>query len=240
MTTINTIDDFLKILDDHPAWLDAVRVRIIGHELLQLPSQVNALNKRFDAFVEYVAAFIQRQEAFNEYVAAFIQRQEEFITEQRQFNDNANARMNRIESDIAIVKGGHARVRLKELLPTFLDDMECDLIESPTLLELSKMSKQIPDATPGQRRSFSRADLIALVKDRATGETFYLAAEISWTADQRDTDRAQRNARYLTQITGLPALPAISSIRNTHEVETLLESGAVRWFQLDEHDLAAD
>ena len=233
MTTINTIDDFLKILDDHPAWLDAVRVRIVGHELLQLPSQVNALNKRFDAFVEYVAAFIQRQEAFNEYVAAF-------ITEQRQFNDNANARMNRIESDIAIVKGGHARVRLKELLPTFLDDMECDLIESPTLLELSKMSKQIPDATPGQRRSFSRADLIVLVKDRATGETFYLAAEISWTADQRDTDRAQRNARYLTQITGLPALPAISSIRNTHEIEPLLESGAVRWFQLDEHDLAAD
>ena len=226
MTTINTIDDFLKILDDHPAWLDAVRARIIGHELLQLPSQVNALTRRFDAFVEYVAAFIQRQDEFN--------------AEQRQFNDNANARMNRIESDIAVVKGGHVRVRHKDLFPIFLEEMGCDLIESPTPLELFKMSQQIPDATPGQRRSFSSADLIVLVKDRATGETFYLAVEVSWTADQRDTDRAQRNARYLTQSTGRPALPAISSIRNTHEVETLLESGAVRWFQLDEHDLAAD
>ena len=219
MTTINTIDDFLKILDDHPAWLDAVRVRILGQELLQLPGQVNALAMRFDAFVEYVAAF---------------------ITEQRQFNANADTRMNRIESDIAVVKGGHVRVRHKDLFPIFLEEMGCDLIESPTPLELFKMSQHLPDATPGQRRSFSSADLIVLVKDRATGETFYLAVEVSWTADQRDTDRAQRNARYLTQSTGLPALPAISSIRNTHEVETLLESGAVRWFQLDEHDLAAD
>lgn len=240
MTTINTIDDFLKILDDNPAWLEAVRARIVGQELLQLPG-------RFDAFVDRVEAFIQRQEAFNEYVEAFIQRQvafneyvEAFIVEQRRFNANAEARMNRIESDIGVVKGGHVRVRLKELFPAFVEEMECDLLESLTLVELIQMSKQIPDATPGQRRSFGRADLIVKVKDRASGETFYLAAEGSWTADLRDTDRARRNARYLTQITGVPAVPAIISIRNTREVESLIESGAVRWIQLDEHDISAD
>ena len=347
---MTTIDDFLKILDDHPAWLEAVRARILGHELLQLPSQVNALTSqvnaltsqvnalaaRFDAFVERVEAFIAEQirfnasveafiaeqirfnasvEAFiaeqrriNERVETFIQQQqafnaeqirfnervegfiteqiqfnervdgfiteqiqfnervdgfiteqiqfnervdgfiteqrgineriEGFIAEQRRFNANAEARMHRIESDIGTVKGGHVEIRLRDLALSFVDEIECDLIELPALAELTQISRQIPDATPGQRRSFIRADLIALVKDRASGETFYLAAEGSWTADLRDTNRAQRNARYLTQATGIPAVPVIVSLRNTREVESLIASGAVRWIQLDEDDLA--
>ena len=315
MTTINTIDDFLKILDDHPAWLEAVRARILGHELLQLPSQVNALasqvnaltsqinaltsqinalTARFDAFVERVESFIAEQRRFNasveafiaeqrrinERVEAFIQQQQSFnaeqirfnervegfiaeqrginervegfiteqrgineridgfIAEQRRFNANAEARMHRIESDIGTVKGGHVEIRLRDLASSFVDEIECDLIELPALAELTQISRQIPDATPGQRRSFIRADLIALVKDRASGETFYLAAEGSWTADLRDTNRAQRNARYLTQATGIPAVPVIVSLRNTREVESLIASGAVRWIQLDEDDLA--
>ena len=45
MTTINTLDDFLKALDDNPTWRDAVRARILGEDVLQLPA-------KFDAFVE--------------------------------------------------------------------------------------------------------------------------------------------------------------------------------------------
>ena len=188
---------------------------------------------------ERVEVFIAEQRRTNERLDTFIQQQEVFNAEQRRINANAEARMNRIESDIGNVKGGHLQLRLIELAPVLLEDLDCDLIELLTRGELIKMSRQIPDATRGERRSFNRADLIVLVKDCASGETFYLAAEASWTADLRDTDRAQRNARYLTQITGRPAVPAIISHRNTREVETLIASGAVRWMQLDENDLAA-
>ncbi len=45
VTTINSLDDFLRALDANPSWREAVRTRILGEELLQLPV-------KFDAFVQ--------------------------------------------------------------------------------------------------------------------------------------------------------------------------------------------
>ena len=45
VTTINSLDDFLQALDANPSWRDAVRARILGEELLQLPV-------KFDAFAQ--------------------------------------------------------------------------------------------------------------------------------------------------------------------------------------------
>ena len=231
MTTINTIDDFLKILDDHPAWREAVRARILAQELLQLSPQVNALTARANALTE-------RLDAFAEYVAAFIQRQESFDAGRRRFHAHADVWMNRINPDSGILKGMSARAWLRDRRHVIIEELEYDLTAILPNVELVRMSRQIPDATPGQRRSFGRSDLVALASDRASGETLYITAEASWTAELRHTNRAQRHARFLTQITGLPAVPVIVSIYNTGEVETLIESGAVKWIQLDERDLA--
>ena len=53
----------------------------------------------------------------------------------------------------------------------------------------------------------------------------YVALEISFTADRRDTDHAMRNAGLLTQFTGRPARAAIASIRNDQETQELVDSG---------------
>ena len=55
--------------------------------------------------------------------------------------------------------------------------------------------------TTNQLYSFHRADLVMEGTD-ARGEICYVAAEISFTANGRDTDRAIRNARFLEEITG--------------------------------------
>ena len=34
VTTINSLDDFLRALDANPSWREAVRARILGEELL--------------------------------------------------------------------------------------------------------------------------------------------------------------------------------------------------------------
>ena len=130
--------------------------------------------------------------------------------------------------------------RIVQLLPTFVAEMDYALIAIPTNDELVRMSRQIPNATPEERRKFNRSRLIALVTDRASGETLYLAGEASLTAHRRHTDRAQRHARFLTEATGVRAIPAIISLRNTPEVESLIESGAVQWIQLDEHNIFLD
>ena len=63
--------------------------------------------------------------------------------------------------------------------------------------------------------------------------------EISDTADRRDSDRAERNARYLAQHMNLPAHAAVASVRNDRELQDLIDAGNIHWHQLAERDLQA-
>ena len=37
MTTVNTIEDLVRILDERPEWNEALRARVLSRELLNLP-----------------------------------------------------------------------------------------------------------------------------------------------------------------------------------------------------------
>lgn len=115
-TTIDIPEDFLRSLDEDPAWRDAVRVRILlascsrptrilGEELMRLPS-------RFLAFAE-------TQGESNQRIEAPVERIDDTLAELRRMNANAETRMNRMESDMGTVKGGHLRTRLREFLHDF-------------------------------------------------------------------------------------------------------------------------
>ena len=49
MTTINNLEDLVRVLDENPQWAEALRARILTRELLELP-------ERFARFVESVDA----------------------------------------------------------------------------------------------------------------------------------------------------------------------------------------
>ena len=67
----------------------------------------------------------------------------------------------------------------------------------------------------------------------------YVAVEISYTADRRDCDRAERNAQYLARLKGCPAHDAVASFRNDRELQSLVDAGKIHWHQLTERDLQA-
>ena len=93
-----------------------------------------------------------------------------------------------------------------------------------------------PDASllpPGDLVSFTRADLVLEVS-RDSESNRFIAVEISYTADQRDTNRAQRNADYINRFTGQPAHPAIASTRNDHETQGLIDAGTIWWYPLED------
>ena len=52
MTTINTIEDLVRLLDEHPHWAEALRVRLLTRELIELPEKfaqfVEQTNQRFE------------------------------------------------------------------------------------------------------------------------------------------------------------------------------------------------
>ena len=52
MTTINNMEDLLRILEEHPEWRAAARGLIVGEELAQLPGRVTKLEETLAAFIQ--------------------------------------------------------------------------------------------------------------------------------------------------------------------------------------------
>ena len=81
-------------------------------------------------------------------------------------------------------------------------------------------------------RTFRRADLVFEAAN-SDGETHYVAVEISYTADNRDTERATRHAEYITRFTGVPAYAAIASIHIDNRIEYVLTEDAPQPLDVD-------
>ena len=212
---------FLQALREDPVFRDEVRGLLLGDELLQLP-------ERFAQFAAYVNDFIEEQKKSNE--------------EQKKFNEEQRAINRRVERDLGILKGNAARRLLQLHLDTILEIFQLDFVRTLDRNDLSRMVRNSGIATQiefGQRRSFYAADLVLEGID-ADGNTRYVAAEGSFTADRRDTDRARRNAEFLTRFTGCTAHPMVASVSNDHEVQELVDAGAIGWFRLDPRELEAD
>jgi hypothetical protein len=219
MTSFNSREDFLRALEENPQWKEAVRALILGEELLQLPVQ-------FRAFVGQVSSFIDQTEAF-------ISEQRQFNTEQRQFNEGFTRRLGRIEVNIGNFRGSYAESAAVRNAVAIAAELGLEYMRSVTQEELVRMSRSATGDIPvNQLRSFWTADLIIETRDGA--DTHYIAVESSYTADQRDTDRLQRNVQFLTEFTGQTARAVVVSVRNDDFVSALVESGAVYWFQLED------
>ncbi len=219
---------FLQALREDSEFRNAVRGELLSKELLELP-------ERFAEFAGYVNTFIGEQQAFNDEQRAFNARTDANFEELRTLYRRADA-------NIGILKGNAARRLLRVHHDTILDIFELDFVRTLQRDDLTGMMRNSGVARTiefGQRRSFYAADLVLECTD-ADGNIHYVAAEASFTADRRDTDRALRNAEFLTRFTGQPAHPMVASVSNDHAVQELVDQGAIRWLQLDEREIEAD
>ena len=74
-------------------------------------------------------------------------------------------------------------------------------------------------------RVLRRADLIMESTDER-GQSSYIVAEISWTAAERDTDRAIRNAGYVSLFTGRTTYAAVASVHVDKGIADMLTQDA--------------
>ena len=149
-------------------------------------------------------------------------RLEQFITEQKDFNEdmrertsNTLTRLDRMEGDSGNLKGHWARNTAVSDAAGIAHDMGLEFVRTLTPSDLMELAGDQLGLDTG--RSFRRADLV--IEATRDGATEYAALEVSYTADQRDSGRALRNALLLTQFTGRPATAGVASVRNTHAVE---------------------
>jgi len=229
MTTINSQEDFLRALRENPEWREAVRALILGEEMLNLPAALQKL-------AETVDRFVARQELFNDEQRQFNSEQRLFNDEQRQFNSNALNRFDRMEGDISYWKRDYSERRVldrSEAIPLGLGLKFVRIVPFRELTEMA-LGAAKGEALTADLKSFMDADLVIMADDK--GETKYLAVEISYTAAPRDTRRAMRNARVLTEQTGCPSIPVIASSRNTREVQDEVDSGQIHWHYIHDRE----
>ena len=152
------------------------------------------------------------------------------------FAKNTANRMDRLEGDMGTIKGNQARADAIERADALAVDLNIIQLRNLTGADLNRIAAaaQRAGVTLSQDvlRSFRRADLV--IQGQRNGQVEYVAAEISWTADSRDSNRAIRNAGIIRAATGCPCAAAVASVRNTSQVQELVDSGTIHWHPLED------
>ena len=155
--------------------------------------------------------------------------------------DRIEGRLDRLTDDVGILKGAHARTAALQQADLIAEDMGLTLVRVLSRDDLRALtpSQGVADIPVSHLRSFRLADLV-MEAANLDGETAYVAVEISFTVNGRDTARAVRNAGFLSRFTGRPARAAVAGARLDERVRDSLESEGVFWYELGPESLDAE
>ena len=253
--TIRTTDDILHALDAHPEWLAAVRAKILTQELLDLPRKVAQLAETVAQLAETVAYLVREMDGVKKEVNGVkkaingLEKRVGKLEEGQQRLEEGQQRLEegqqwlkegqqRLENRVAEISGRYAEETAEKEIALLIHNMDLRHVCTLSLAEVVTMA--VPDlaqhASKNDIASFCRADLIATAVDDA-GQTWYVAVEVSYTADERDTTRALRNADYLTRLTGQSARAAVAAVKIDNRIQETLQRGGVYWHALEPEKL---
>ena len=148
--------------------------------------------------------------------------------------------VNQLRVDFGPIKAAYVSDKAKSEGPFIAQDMGFDYV--PTLNPVGMFAltdgQDLSGISRGNLRSFHRADLIMQVTDQR-GQEAYIVVEMSYTADERDTTRAVRNAEYLEKFTGIPVRATVAGLRRDRRIEDI-EPDEVFWYELPESILEVE
>ena len=219
-TAIGTIEDLVRVLDDNPEWLEALRARLLTRELLEMP---NAL-AQFAAETDRRFAGVDQQ-----------------LAEVNRRLDGNDRSIRWLRDSVGILRGAHARNVAQRDYGWMTRSMGLQPMRLLPVDEVDELALKLRETgvSRSDLESFRKADMIIEAAD-AGGETVYVAVEVSFTVDERDTGRATRNARYLTRITGKPARAAVIGSTLDDRIRALIASGEVYWHPFSDKDMQPD
>ena len=228
MTTINTIEDLIRILDDNPEWLEALRARLLTRELLEMPNTLarfmESTNQRFERVESDIRSIRDDVKVLQNDVKVL--------------QDDVKG----LRDDVGVLKGAHARSTALRRFRLIADDMglhDARLLPDEDIWNIAQGMRRSGAISRSEYESFHDADMIVEALD-SQDETCYIAVEVSFTANGRDSTRAIRNARFLTQHTGQSAYAAVASVDTDHEIQYLIDSGDLHLHRIPRRLLEAD
>ena len=208
----------------------------INDQLGVVVSDLEEVKDRQDSMAQDIDAIKTRQDSMAEDIDAIKTHQDSMA----QDIDAIKTRQDSMADDIGQVKGGYARAEVIRGAGVIAFDLGLGYVRNVEKLELAALAQKHSNSrfATADLRSFRAADLVVMAINGS--EIVYLAVEISFTADHRDSDRAIRNAAMLEQFTGSPARAVVASVKNDDHVSQLIDQGLIHWYPIDQRSLDPD
>ncbi len=212
MTVIRTTDDLLKALREHPEWKEAVRIEILGEELLSLPDLVKE-NSRQIAENSRLIAENSRQIAENSRKIAELGERIDQLTEIMRQHE---LRLARVEDRLSSVVGDITEEKYRRTFASRVRKVESGTLRIDTVLSPEELSKAVDNASAKSMISEDEADELAVADVVAfghistTGEEVTVVAEISNTLHIHDVLRAIERANIAAKaVSNRRAIPVV-------------------------------
>ena len=166
MIRIDTIEDLVRVLDDHPDWREAVWARLLSRELLDLPSRFSDFVEETRAFHEEMTKFVAETKAFREEMTTFVAETKAFKAEMHDFVAATNRQFKSIRDDLGVLKGAHARNAAERNLGLIARSMGLwrrRVLDGEQLFDLAREAGA--DTGDGAVESYLQADLVFEAED---------------------------------------------------------------------------
>ena len=222
-SNINDIEDLMRILDENPQWVEALRARLLTRELLDLPEKFAELSQKFVELSQTVAELVATVRELADELRA------------------TNRRLDRLQDDVGWLKGRIIYDIVRGDAALIADEMGFVLEQTLVRADLMELTRgqNVSDLSHGTLQSFHRADLMMRVADAEGGQR-YIAVEASFTVNGRDSRRALRNAELMTRFTGHPALAAVAGVRYDWDLKNQIEFEQLHWYEIPSEDLEGE
>lgn len=244
MTTIDDIQDLVRIIEDRPEWrrelqralltedprdtpnLIAENAKLIGENAKAI-GRLEALTEENAKAVAKNAESIDRLETTTAETAKLVAKNAESInkldTSTQRLAETARIGSGHI-GDMRGLFASQKVVREAAIIADRMGLITVQTLEPQDVIDIWNIGRAkglTNGISKDDEDSFKIADLIIEAKTD-DGTLCLVAVEISYTADERDTTRAIRNAEYITNFTGTPTYAAVAGISKDNRIDEIL------------------
>lgn len=210
--TVTDFEDLERLLAEHPEWRARLRPLIVGDELLQVPEQLSAVERRIDERLDRITAVLDsmaaRQDEFDRRLDALTERMDR-LTERM---DRVEAQLLHLSAEVTRLTGEMNRMngRMGNIEGQLLEDRYernarhwlTDWVRRPQrtyIDELDLLDQAVSDGRVSaiERKRVKDLDLLVRGAGADGGGDTILALEVSHTVNVEDVERAADRASIL-------------------------------------------
>lgn len=228
MTTVTTVDDFVRALREQPELLETVRQLILTEELLELPQKFAALAQYVQELAAVLADTTRRLDDFIETTNRNFQLVNERLERLEADVDTLKSDMKVVKDDVANLKGSDMERRAQDNILNIAKDelgltrgrvlMSCVREVDPQLLADAERAEAQGLVTEEEVDNLLVTDIIIRARRISDKQYVYATIEVSRTIHDHDINRAYHRARTLAAITGAEVIAvAMGGIIQPHQ-----------------------